>query len=185
MHGYFEKYPPCTFQTQTRGVDLRKFQVLGSGKIVARIFFFVPPSPSGGTPPKKKLYAGTRNFFSTPPPPLKRLPDFSARNNTGPKKHWSWSWHTFDRCTGGEHQARRCGEPLAQSARWRMWNGSNPSSVEKFGAWLSTRYPAARKTAGPLGVWRPCNLSRRGARTCGKCCLYMRRGGGGFARLPY
>ena len=64
---------------------------------------------------------------------------------------------------GGERRTRRCGESLAQSARWRIWNGSNPSSIEKSGVWPSTRYPATRKTTGPLGVWIPCNLSRRGA----------------------
>ena len=62
IHGYLEKYPPCTFQTQTRGVDLRKFQVPGSRKNFRVNFFSYPP------PPKKKLYAGTRFFFLTPPP---------------------------------------------------------------------------------------------------------------------
>ena len=62
-------YPPCTFQTQTRAVDLRKFQVLGSGKNFCANFFFRSPLPLWGYPPKEKLYPGTRNFFSTPPPP--------------------------------------------------------------------------------------------------------------------
>ena len=57
-----------TFQTQARGVELRKFQVLGSGKNIRANFFVPPPPPPPGVPPKKKLYAGTRNFFLPPPP---------------------------------------------------------------------------------------------------------------------
>ena len=66
IHGYLEKYPPCTFQTQTRGVELRKFQVLGSKKIFTQIFFHT--LPLRGYPPKKSCTPVPGIFFSTPPP---------------------------------------------------------------------------------------------------------------------
>ena len=68
MHGYFKKYPICTVQTQTHGVDLKKFQVLGSGKNFRANFFSYPPPPPG-VPPENKAVRRYQEFFSTPPPP--------------------------------------------------------------------------------------------------------------------
>ena len=76
IHGYLEKYPPCTFQTQTRGVELRKFQVLGSRKNFRANFFFVTP-PLRGYPPKKGVRR-YQEFFSTPPPLAPSLPGARA-----------------------------------------------------------------------------------------------------------
>ena len=64
INGYLEKYPPCTFQTQRGGEELRKFQVLGSGKIFRANFFF-----HTATPPPPKAARRYQEFFFLPPPP--------------------------------------------------------------------------------------------------------------------
>ena len=91
-----------------------------------------------------------------------RSPGYRERKNIRSQKHWSW--RTYNRCTGDGHQTPQFEGPSARSARWRIWNGSSPSSARNCGAWPITHCLGKMMTGGRLGDWRRCSLYPRGAR---------------------
>ena len=81
---------------KTRGVELRKFQVLGSGKNIRTNFFSYPPPPPGGTPRKKSCTSVPGIFFYPPPPGRTYEPTVSLHPKLGFRQGDSLSPLLFD-----------------------------------------------------------------------------------------